>query len=62
MLPPNVKTLVKDEKRKITYEIWSYRKLTDYEINATIAGCWRAKRKKDRPHPGQTIVIRTIFH
>jgi hypothetical protein len=62
MLPPDVKTVVKDEKQKITYVIWSYRRLTDYEIKATIAGCWRTKRKKDRPQPGQTIVIPTIFH
>jgi hypothetical protein len=62
MLPPDVKTVVKDEKQKITYVIWSYRKLTDYEINATIAGCWRKKRKRDQPQPGQTIIIPTIFH
>jgi hypothetical protein len=61
MLPPDVKTVVKDEKQKITYVIWSYRKLTDFEINAAIASCWQQK-KKDRPKPGQTIVIPTLFH
>jgi len=62
MLPPNIKTVRKDTKLKITYVIWSYRKLTEFEINATIAGCWRQKKKKDRPQPGQTIIIPTIFH
>jgi len=60
MLPPNIKTVEKDEEKKITYVIWSYRKLPEYEVQETIVSCWC--QKKDRPQPGQTIVIPTIFH
>jgi hypothetical protein len=63
MLPPNVKTVVKDEKLKITYVIWAYRKVTDFEASDSIASLHRTlAKKKQKLQPGQTYIIQTIYH
>ncbi len=63
MLPPNIKTIVKDEKRKITYVIWAYRKVTDFEAKDAIAGLHRILAKAKRKlESGKTYEILTIYH
>jgi hypothetical protein len=63
MLPPDIKTVVKDEKRKITYVIWAYRKVTDFEANDAIAGLHRQLAKdRQRLESGKTYQIVTIYH
>jgi hypothetical protein len=63
VLPPNIKAVIKDEKRKITYVILAYRKVTDFEANNAIASLHRTlARKREKLQPGQTYIIQTIYH
>ena len=63
MLPPNIKTVVKNEKLKITYVIMAYRKVTEFEANDAIASLHRTlAKKKEKLQPGQTYILQTIYH
>ena len=63
MLPPDVKTVVKDEKRKITYVIWAYRKVTDFERDEAIASLHQTLAKnREQLQSNRTYHIRTIYH
>jgi hypothetical protein len=63
MLPPNIKTVVKDEKLRITYVIMAYRKVTDFEARDAIASLHRSLAKsRDKLQPGKTYIIQTIYH
>jgi len=63
VLPPNIKTVWKDEKLKITYVIMAYRKVTDFEAQNAIASLHRTlAKKREKLQPGQTYIIQTIYH
>lgn len=63
MLPPNIKTVVKDKKLKITYVIMAYRKVSEFEAQNAIASLHRTLAKKRKKlQPGQTYIIQTIYH
>ena len=63
MLPPDVKTVFKDEKLQITYEIWAYRKVTEFEVQAQIGLFLRQMaKKKKKLKPGKTYGIVTSYH
>ena len=58
MLPPNIKTVIKDKEKNITVRIMSYRKLKRFEIDSCFASLLRREKKLKKNH---TYVIMTIF-
>jgi len=63
MDPPDIKTVFRDEERKITFEIWAYRKVTEAEALAQISlFLGEMKRKKQQVKSGETYGILTSYH
>jgi len=62
MKGPDVQTVVKDEKRNITYVILAYRKLTELEVRDAIASVHASLKKKRRKvEPGKRYTVETQY-
>ncbi len=55
MEPPKVKSVLRDEARKITYEVMAYRTLTEREISEQVA----QRQKKFKKKRGRTYTFIT---
>lgn len=48
MNPPNVKHVVRDEAKSITYKLWAYRQLSAREVRFHTLDCIELMKKKPK--------------
>jgi len=60
MKQPNVKNILVDHEKNITYEVMAYCKLTKSETQSCVNKFW-SKKKKPKIKPGETVKIITII-
>ena len=56
---PNKKTVLRDDEKKITYEVLAYRLLGEQEMVSTVRFYLASLKKNKRPKSGQTVTITT---
>jgi hypothetical protein len=63
MKRPDVKTVVKDQRRNITYVIWAYRTVTQDEAQKAVADIHKQLADDGKePRFGNTYEILTAYH
>ncbi len=60
MKQPNIKNILVDPEKNITYEVMAYCKLTKRETQDCVKKFW-SKKKKPKTKPGETVKIITII-
>ena len=54
---PNVKNVVHDLRKKVTYEVMATRELTRQELRTAVAAHLGDLEKSERPKRGQAVMI-----
>ena len=60
MLHPNVKNIIKDPEKGVTYNVIAYRKLTRKEMIQAVCH-YHAQKKTKKPKKGDVITIVTVI-
>jgi hypothetical protein len=58
---PDVKNALIDERRKITYVIMAYRRLTKEEMKSFVGVCLQDKKVRKLAIPGATVKLVSTF-
>ncbi len=61
MEPPKVKSVLRDEPRKITYEVMAYRTLTEREMSEQVAQLHGQKKFKKKRGRTYTFITKIGF-
>ena len=61
MRQPEICTVIRDEEKKVIWNVVAYRKLTEVEAYRTVIHYLLNTKPRNRPKPGMTVTIVTVI-